>query len=126
MWMYYFTFEDAGSQPALALSNPHSATHMTGLDVAAGSASPTCAGGFTAAMGDDHEPEVLEHQPPDGMLVLHGRIFRDPARLLLRFQVAKLIQQFCGKSTSSQGFLLVLFFFYCFIKIAEETPFFIV
>ena len=75
-------------------------------------------------MGDDHEPEVLEHRPPDGMLVLHGRIFRDPARLSLRIQVAKLIQQFCGKSTSSQGFLLVLFFFYCFIKIAEETPFF--
>ena len=77
--MDVFTFEDAGSQPGLALSNPHSATHMTGLDVAAGSASPTCAGGFTAAMGDDHEPEVLEHRPPDGMLVLHGRIVTDPA-----------------------------------------------
>ena len=102
--MDVFTFEDAG--------NP-------GLDVAAGSTSPTCA-------GDDHEQEVLEHSPPDGMLVLHGRIFRDPARLLLRFQVAKLIQQFCGKSTNSQSFLLVLFFFYCFIKIAEETAFFIV
>ena len=45
--------------------------------MAAGSASPTCAGGFTAAMGDDHVPEVLEHRPPDGMLVFHGRIFRD-------------------------------------------------
>lgn len=124
--MDVFTFEDAGSQPGLALSNPHSATHMTGLDVAADSTSPSCAGGFTAAMGDDHEPEVLDNRPPNGMLVLHGRIFRDRARLLLRFQVAKLIQQFCGKSTSSQGFLLVLFFFYCFIKIAEETAFFIV
>ena len=45
--------------------------------MAAGSASPTCAGGFTAAMSDDHEPEVLEHRPLDGMLVFHGRIFRD-------------------------------------------------
>ena len=90
--MDVFTFEDARSQPDLALSNPHSATHMTGLNVAAGGASPICAGGFTAAMGDDHEPEVLEQRPPDGMLVLHGRIFRDPARLSLRFQVAKLIQ----------------------------------
>ena len=52
--MYVFTFEDAGSKSGLALSNPQSATNMTGLDVATGSTSPTCAGGFTATMGDDH------------------------------------------------------------------------
>ena len=64
--MDVFTFEDAGGQSGLAVSNPHSATNMTGPDVAASSTSLTCA-----------EPEVLEHRPPEGMLVLHCGIFRD-------------------------------------------------
>ena len=40
---------------------------MTGLDLAASSASPICAEGYTAAMGDDHEPEVLEQRLADGI-----------------------------------------------------------
>lgn len=40
---------------------------MTGLDLAASSSSPICAEGYTAAMGDDHEPEVLEQRLPDGI-----------------------------------------------------------
>ena len=66
-----FTFEDAGSQSGLALSNPHSATNITGVDVAAGVMI------MVHDHGDDHGPEELEHRPPDGMLVLHSRIFRD-------------------------------------------------
>lgn len=40
---------------------------MTGLDLAASSYSPICAEGYTAAMGDDHEPEVLQQRLPDGI-----------------------------------------------------------
>ena len=65
--MDVFAFKDAGNHSSLALSNPHPATHMTGLDLAASSASPIYAEGYTAAMGDDHEQEVLQQRLPDGI-----------------------------------------------------------
>lgn len=65
--MDVFAFEDAGNHSGIALSNPHPATHMTGLDLAASSTSPICAEGYTAAMDDDPEPEVLEQRLPDGI-----------------------------------------------------------
>lgn len=58
--MDIFAFEDAANHSGLALSNHHPATHVTEVDLA-------CAEGYTAAISDDHEPEVLEQMPPDGM-----------------------------------------------------------